>query len=208
MIPVSLNSQKTLGGLVRNSFNAAPNRPDRRTNKLGVDKASSCVTFYGLLSPRREWRALWRPEIQKIERRTKPLLASLNAGADLAGQRMRKLLYKALSVVIVQMGVVLFVVPLMGIGLLFFWEWLVSAHWVRATLCTASYAFDDIRGAGPSLETHEFSRCPVNTGLDGPNFILHYFINDLSLFASVPIISAMGLVITAHLWARCVLNEH
>jgi hypothetical protein len=120
---------------------------------------------------------------------------------------MRKLFYKALSVVIIQMGWVLVVVSLMGIGLLFFWEWLVSAHWVRATLCTASYAFDDPRGAGPSLETHEFSRCPINTGLDGLNFILNYFVNELSLFASVPIISAMGLLITAHLWARCVLGE-
>jgi hypothetical protein len=110
---------------------------------------------------------------------------------------MRKLFYKALSVVVIQMGWVLFVVPLMGIGLLFFREWLVSAHSVHATICTASYAFDE----------HEFIRCPVNTGLDSLNIILSYFINELSLFASVPIISALGLVITAHLWARCVLNE-
>lgn len=120
---------------------------------------------------------------------------------------MRKLFCKTLSVVIIQTGWVLFVAPLMGIGLLFFWEWLFNAHWVRATLCTASYAFDDPRGAGPSLETHEFSRCPVNTGLDGLNLVLNYFINDLSLFALVPIISAMSMVIAAHLWARCVLNE-
>ena len=146
----------------------------------------------------------------KIERRTKPysvLLGSLKGGADLAGQRMRKLFYKTLSVVIVQMGIVLFIVPLMGIGLLFSRESLVSAHWIPATLCTASYAFDDPRGAGPSLETHEFSRCPVNTGLDGLNLILNFLINDLSLFALVPIISAMSMVIAAHLWARCVLNE-
>ena len=61
----------------------------------------------------------------KIERRTKPysvLLGSLKGGADLAGQRMRKLFYKTLSVVIVQMGIVLFIVPLMGIGLLFSWN--------------------------------------------------------------------------------------
>ena len=120
---------------------------------------------------------------------------------------MRKLFYKTLSVVIIQMGWVLVAVPLMGIGLLFFWEWLVSAHWVGATLCTASYAFDDPRGAGPSLESHEFSRCPVDTGFDGLNLILNYFINDLSLFASVPIISAMSMLIATHLWARCVLNE-
>jgi len=120
---------------------------------------------------------------------------------------MRKLIYKTLSVVIVQMGIVLFVVPLMGIGLLFSWEWLVSAHWVRATLCTASYALYDPRGVGPSLEIHAFSRCPVNMGLDGLNLILNYVINDLSLFALVPIISATSMVIAAHLWARCVLNE-
>lgn len=120
---------------------------------------------------------------------------------------MRKLFYKTLSVVIIQTGWVLFVAPLTGIGLLLSWEWLVSAHWVPATLCTASYALDNISRAGPSLETHEFSRCPVNTGLDGLNLILNYFINDLSLFTLVPIISAMGLVIAAHLWARCVLNE-
>ena len=119
---------------------------------------------------------------------------------------MRKLFYKALSMVIIQMGWVLFVVPLMGLGLLFFWEWLVSAHWVRATLCTASYAFEDPRGAR-SFESYEFVRCPVNTGLEGLDLILNYFINELSLFASVPIISAIGLVITALLWARCVLGE-
>ena len=48
---------------------------------------------------------------------------------------------------------------------------------------------------------------PVNTGLQVLDFILNYFINELSVFASVSIISAIGLVLTTHLWARCVLSE-
>ena len=47
----------------------------------------------------------------------------------------------------------------------------------------------------------------MNTGLDGLNLLLNFLINDLSLFALVPIISAMSMVMAAHLWARCVLNE-
>ena len=60
---------------------------------------------------------------------------------------------------------------------------------------------------GPSWESYEFIRCPVNTGLQVLDFILNYFINELSVFASVSTISAIGLVLTTHLWARCVLSE-
>jgi hypothetical protein len=98
------------------------------------------------------------------------------------------------------------ILPLILVGLLSFWEWLATGHWVRATLCTASYALGGPMD-GPSWESYEFIRCPVNTGLQVLDFILNYFINELSVFASVSTISAIGLVLTTHLWARCVLSE-
>ena len=122
----------------------------------------------------------------KIEGPAKLIEASLHAEPDLAEQRMRRFFYKALSKVIIQVGVVLFVLPLIGLGLFFLGEWLVTGHWVRATLCTASYAFDDLRD-GPSLETYEFIRCPINTGVAGIDLILNCLINELSLLGRFPL---------------------
>jgi hypothetical protein len=118
---------------------------------------------------------------------------------------MRTEFYRILGGSIALTGGVLAILPLILVGLLFFWEWL-NTHWVRATLCTVSYALGGAMD-GPSWESYEFIRCPVNTGLQVLDFVLNYFINELSVFASVSIISAIGLVLTTHLWARCVLSE-
>jgi hypothetical protein len=53
---------------------------------------------------------------------------------------MRQAFYRILGGSIALTGGVLVSLPLILVGLLFFWEWLATGHWVRATLCPVSYA--------------------------------------------------------------------
>ena len=78
---------------------------------------------------------------------------------------MRKAFYRILGGSIALTGGVLAILPLILVGLLFFWEWL-NTHWVRATLCTVSYALGGPMD-GPSWESYGKGAIVVSGGLAG-----------------------------------------
>ena len=70
-----------------------------------------------------------------------------------------------------------------------------KAHWIRITLCTLGNAARETRTHGNVFVLHELDRCDVDTGAKGLDLILNYYVNELSLFVSVPIYSILGMIV-------------
>jgi hypothetical protein len=107
--------------------------------------------------------------------------------------------WRGLQNVVAWGGVVVFIWPsffllifLVGEGL----YWFSEGKWIRMTLCT----FDSAMRSWPDpyvniFVLHQFDRCDVDTGAKGLDIVLNYYVNELSLFVSVPIYSFVGMAV-------------
>jgi hypothetical protein len=118
---------------------------------------------------------------------------------------MRKLgqwFFRGLSLTILGITFAIVFVSIFLPVMVFVWAsgyWLFTAHWLNATPCFLVHYFQDHpKGSRPPLELYEVGRCSVTTGLEAVDGILDYFINDLSVFISGPIIAILALVILVY----------
>jgi hypothetical protein len=74
--------------------------------------------------------------------------------------------------------------------------WLLTAHWMRITLCTfgTTMAAPKIPNVNQGL-AHELDRCDVETGARGLDLILSYVVNDISAFLWVSAASVLSVVL-------------
>src|SRR6516162_4629963 len=102
------------------------------------------------------------------------------------------------SNIAVWVGAVVFLIPSLFLSVFLMGEafqWFDKAHWIRITLCTLGNAARETRTHGNVFVLHELDRCDVDTGAKGLDLILNYYVNELSLFVSVPIYSILGMIV-------------